>query len=108
VAFEAGRRLATAELNMKMIADANCSYSDGEGFIDYLRSVKTVQLAIVFREEEVGFTHVSLRSKGEVDVAAFAQRRNGGGHRNAAAFRTTGDMATVRAAITREAMEYLA
>ncbi len=106
-AFEAGHRLAAGELSLGMLDATNASYTDGEGFIDYLRAVKTVQMAILFREEENGSIYVSLRSKGEVDVSAFAQLRNGGGHRNAAAFRASGNLASVRAAVTREALEYL-
>lgn len=37
-----------------------------------------------------GAVHISLRSKGEVDVAAMAEKYGGGGHKNAASIRAEG------------------
>jgi phosphoesterase RecJ-like protein len=42
-----------------------------------------VRVAIFLREIEAERYRVSLRSKGDVDVAAIAERFGGGGHRNA-------------------------
>jgi phosphoesterase RecJ-like protein len=55
-----------------------------EGFIDYVRSVAGVQIAMMFREVSASEVRVSLRSRGSVDVARLAERFGGGGHRNAA------------------------
>lgn len=107
VAFEADGRLATAELTQAMFQETGSSRSDSESFINHLRSIRTVLMAALFREEEDGTVHVSLRSKGPVDVAAFARRYGGGGHRQAAAFRTRGSLLEVRARITREARLYI-
>ncbi len=107
VAFEADDRLATAELSQAMFLETGTSRSDAESFINHLRSVRTVLMAALFREEGDGTVHVSLRSKDPVDVAAFARRYGGGGHRQAAAFRTRGSLADVRAAVTRAARQYI-
>lgn len=107
VAFEAGHRLATAELSQAMFRETDTTRADAESFINHLRSVRTVLMAALFREERDGTVHVSLRSKDPVDVAAFARRYGGGGHRHASAFRTHGTLAHVRAVVTKEALEYL-
>ncbi|ROQ90199.1 DHH family phosphoesterase [Desulfosoma caldarium] len=107
VAFDADNRLATAELSQAMFRDTGATRADAESFINHLRSVRSVYMAALFREEEDGIVHVSLRSKDPVDVAAFARRYGGGGHRHAAAFRTRGVLAQVRAAVTQKAREYL-
>ncbi|MEJ5365835.1 MAG: bifunctional oligoribonuclease/PAP phosphatase NrnA [Desulfosoma sp.] len=107
VAFDAGDRLATAELSQAMFRETGTCRSDAESFINHLRSIRTVLMAALFREEGDGTVHVSLRSKEPVDVAAFARRYGGGGHRQAAAFRTQGSLADVRAAVTRAAREYI-
>lgn len=104
VEFHAGERLAAAELTRSMLEKTGGTRSDSEGFINHLRAVKPVQIAILFKEEENGLIHVSLRSKGNADVASFAQSHGGGGHRRAAAFRTNGSMDAVRARIVREAL----
>jgi phosphoesterase RecJ-like protein len=107
VSFHAGDRLAAAELSREMFLETSTTPADGEGFINHLRSVEPVKLAMLFREEEGGVVHVSLRSKGNVDVAAFAQRFRGGGHRRAAAFRTPGALREIRPRFTEEAVHYL-
>lgn len=106
-AFSPDHRLATAELTMKMFSETNTSPVDSEGFINHLRSVKPVEFAMLFREDQNGLVHVSLRSKAEIDVAEFAKRNGGGGHRNAAAFRVTGRLEAVRSRFTQEALNYL-
>jgi phosphoesterase RecJ-like protein len=108
VVFNAEDRLATAELTRQMFAETGTSEADSEGFINHLRSVGTVDVAILFREDKNGAIHVSMRSKGKVDVATFAQERGGGGHRNAAAFRAPGDMRSISARVTREMLDYIA
>ena len=78
LSFYADDRLATAEMTQEMFSETASSPSDAEGFINFLRSVKTVEMAMLFREGADGTIHVSMRSKGNVDVASFAQRRGGG------------------------------
>lgn len=107
VSFEGDDRLATAELSQAMFRETGTSRSDAESFINHLRSVRSVVMAALFREEDDGTVHVSLRSKEPVDVAAFARRYGGGGHRQAAAFRTQGSLSDVRALITRAARNYI-
>jgi len=107
VAFYADNRLATAELTRKMLAETDTTPADSEGFINHLRSVKSVELAMLFREDKDDLINVSMRSKGRVDVAALAQRFKGGGHRNAAAFKTSGPMEAVRRRFTEEALNHL-
>lgn len=107
VRFLAKDRLATAELSQKMLQDTATSPADSETFINHLRSVKPVEMAMFFKEEKDGLINVSMRSKGTVDVATFAQRQGGGGHRHAAAFRVRGHLNDVRVQYTQKALEYL-
>ncbi len=107
VEFHANSRLASAELSRAMLERTKTSYADSEGFINHLRSVKTVELAVFFREGSDGLIHVSLRSRNGIDVATFAQRHGGGGHRLAAACRIQGTLRAVRSMIVKEALEYL-
>lgn len=107
VSFYANDRLATAQLTREMFRETNTTQTDADGFITHLRSVKSVVLAMLFREEPDGGVHVSMRSKGALDVAALAQRFSGGGHRNAAAFRAPGPIEAAREKFTEEALSYL-
>ena len=107
VQFHAGSRIATAEMTRSMLSNASASYMDSEGFITHLRSVKSADLAILFREEGNGVVHISMRSRQGIDVAKLAQRHGGGGHRQAAACRIRGSLNAVRSQFIGEAASYI-
>lgn len=107
VTFAAENRLATARVTQAMFAETGSSATDSDGFIDHLRSVKSVEMAMLFREDNHGQVHVSLRSKGEVDVARFAKRYQGGGHRQAAAFNMPGTAEGICPQLAAAAERYL-
>lgn len=47
---------------------------------DEMRSIKSVLVAVLFREKDSRTIRVSLRSKGRINIAAIAEQYNGGGH----------------------------
>jgi phosphoesterase RecJ-like protein len=57
---------------------------DTEGLINFPLSVKDIQAVAFFKEQDPLNWRVSMRSKGNVDVAAIARTFGGGGHKNAA------------------------
>ncbi len=107
VEFHAGSKIVTAELTHAMLSGSSSYYMDSEGFINHLRSVKSADLAILFREVNDGLVHVSLRSREGIDVARLAQRHGGGGHRQAAACRIRGTLHSVRSMFIGEAVSYI-
>ncbi len=70
-----------------------------EGVVEFARSVRGVNIAILFRELANGRIKVSFRSVGGVDVAALAEQFGGGGHRRAAGASLSGDLAEVQARV---------
>jgi len=56
---------------------------DCEGIVNYALSIADVEAAVFLRELPEDQIRVSLRSKGRINVAAIAERLDGGGHRNA-------------------------
>jgi phosphoesterase RecJ-like protein len=107
VEFHAGSRIASAQLTRTMLSNSSASYMDSEGFINHIRSVKSVDLAILFREGSDGLIHVSMRSRQGIDVAKLAQRHGGGGHRQAAACRIPGSIQSVRSMFIGEAASFI-
>jgi phosphoesterase RecJ-like protein len=81
--------------------------SEAEDFISYPRSIRTAKAAVLFREL-AGEVKVSLRAKGEVNVARVAARFGGGGHPNAAGAILPGDLAHAKAAVLGAVREALA
>jgi phosphoesterase RecJ-like protein len=70
-----------------------------------VRRIEDVRVAALIQEQVNGRSthaagaryHVSLRSDGSVDVAAFAGTYGGGGHRTAAGFQIDGALADIKA-----------
>jgi bifunctional oligoribonuclease and PAP phosphatase NrnA len=83
------------------------SSDDLDGVVEFPRSIEGVRMALLFREIAQGRVKVSLRSVGDVDVAAFAKAYGGGGHTKAAGLSLTGSLAEVQATVLRAAREYL-
>ncbi len=68
---------------------AGIGYEAADGLIDLIRIAEEAGVACLLREVDGGRMKGSLRSRGEVDVGAIAQRLGGGGHHNAAGFTIT-------------------
>ena len=83
------------------------SSDDLDGVVEFPRSIEGVRMALLFREISQGRVKVSLRSVGDVDVAAFAKPYGGGGHTKAAGLSLTGSLAEVQATVLKAAREYL-
>jgi phosphoesterase RecJ-like protein len=81
---------------------------DLDGVVEHARSIAGIRLAILFREIAQGRIKASLRSVGDVDVAAFARRYGGGGHTKAAGLSLVGSMAAVQAEVLAAARKVLA
>ena len=79
------------------------SADDLDGVVEFPRSIAGVRMALLFREIAAGRIKVSLRSVGDVDVAAFAKPFGGGGHTKAAGLSMEGSMGDVQAARYSEA-----
>ena len=67
--------------------------TDTEGLIDLIRSIDSVQVAVLFEEMEDGRIRISARSKSpEMDVGAICSSFGGGGHTLAAGTRMKGPL----------------
>ncbi|MDR9854587.1 bifunctional oligoribonuclease/PAP phosphatase NrnA [Paenibacillus sp. VCA1] len=67
--------------------EAGASNEDLEGIVNYPRNIQGVEVGILFKVIHDHAVKVSLRSAGNVDVAALAQSFGGGGHVRAAGCR---------------------
>jgi phosphoesterase RecJ-like protein len=88
-------RVAAMWVSRQMFEETGTSAMDTDGFVNYPRAIESAEVAIFFREMDSGLVNVSLRSRGSQNVAEFAMKHDGGGHRNAAAFRRQGSLGNV-------------
>jgi phosphoesterase RecJ-like protein len=87
---------AALAVTLEMYRETGASAELTDGFVNYPRSIRGVEVAIFFREVRSGFFKVGFRSKGKVDVSALAAGFGGGGHHNAAGCTVAGTLAQVR------------
>ena len=86
-------RLAWISVSHEQMETAGAIEEDCEGLVNYALSIQDVQVAVFFRELPDGRFRVSLRSKGEVNVAAIAEKFGGGGHECASGCGVNGPLA---------------
>ncbi len=100
--LHAGGRIASVHLTRAMFGSAGAVAGDSEGLVDIPRSIAGVVAVVLLRETAPEQWKVSMRSRGKVDVQAVAERRGGGGHKNAAGCRVEGDLLLVQSALVAE------
>jgi phosphoesterase RecJ-like protein len=72
--------LAWIWVTQEQMARFHAREEDCEGLVNYVLSIQDVNVAAFFREQPDGRYRVSLRSKGQLDVAKVAEHFGGGGH----------------------------
>ncbi len=77
-------KLAWVVITEKLYRQFGATAEDTENFVNFVRSTKGVEVAILFRQTAASQYKISLRSKGRVDLSGLAQSLGGGGHKNAA------------------------
>jgi len=89
-------RIAIVYLDHEMARAAGGTYEDTEGLINLPLTVKEIQAVVFFKQIEGESYRVSMRSKGDIDIAAVAKEFGGGGHRNAAGCTAAGGIDTLQ------------
>jgi phosphoesterase RecJ-like protein len=104
------KRIAYTWVTTEMFEESGAKREDTEGLIDYARAIQGVVVAILFEElSEPGKFRVSLRSKHpKIDVNSIARRFGGGGHREAAGARFSGEPHEIERKVLAAVSEALA
>ena len=97
-------RLSLMAITRGMFDRTGTKPEDTDGLINYARNIEDVKVAALIQQVYNGSEesispdrfHVSLRSDGSVDVAAFAARFGGGGHSSAAGFSTESSLSDIK------------
>ncbi|REJ78916.1 MAG: bifunctional oligoribonuclease/PAP phosphatase NrnA [Acidobacteria bacterium] len=84
-------RIALMRQTLAMKEETGAVDGDNNGFVNMPLVAKEVLGSVYMREVKPGTYRVSVRSKGPINVARVAESFGGGGHKNAAGFRITGD-----------------
>jgi phosphoesterase RecJ-like protein len=94
-----GGQAASLSVTLDMYEDTGTDAELTDGFINYPRSIRGVEVAIFFRQVDAEKIKVGFRSKGKFNVAGFAAVFGGGGHHNAAGCTLGGTLGEVKSKI---------
>ena len=100
-------RLAFLRVESSMLSESGASIEMIDGFINYARSIRGVEVATQLRQSDAEGWTISFRSRGAVDVSKLAARFGGGGHHNAAGCCMTGTPDVLEAQLCKALTEML-
>ena len=79
-------RIVWSTITKKNLTMAGCRDYDADSIASEMISMKGVEAAVLFRENNSDMLRVSLRSNGDIDIGPLAQKYKGGGHSDIAGF----------------------
>jgi bifunctional oligoribonuclease and PAP phosphatase NrnA len=85
--LEIKNSIAFTYVDKKMYKKTGAGPEDTENFSGFPRMMQDIRISAFFRETGDNEWKVSLRSRGEVNVARIAELFKGGGHKNAAGYK---------------------
>jgi phosphoesterase RecJ-like protein len=108
-------QVASLRQTLKMREVAGAVDGDNNGFVNIPLTARDIVAVVYMREVGPDEYRVSLRSKGDINVARVAEKYGGGGHRNAAGLRIEGNwddkekelVAAVREAVARSSFDWI-
>ncbi len=99
LSLDGGGRIGSLVVSQQALKDAGALPEHTEGFVDLPRTIRDVEISILFNELADNRYKISLRSKGRVNVERVARAFGGGGHVNAAACMIEGELPAVKSRI---------
>ena len=98
--------VAIGFVNTSQLNNYNVEISDIDSVINTFRDTDKIKISVLIKQQTENEYKVSFRSKGNIDVGLIAKNLGGGGHKNAAATRITGNFETVSNKIKEEIDRY--
>lgn len=82
--FENHGRLAWFTIDQNMLKYSGATHADVDGYTDFVRTIKGVEVAVMIFDKGNGICRVNFRSKGKFIINGIAKQFGGGGHKYAA------------------------
>ncbi len=89
-------KTASMVVTQQHLQDTGAMMEHTDGFIDIPRTVKGIDIAMLYMQTEGNHFKLSLRSKGKINVEKIARKFGGGGHVNAAACKVEGNIDEIK------------
>ena len=82
-------------IDQNMLIESGAKNKDVDGFTDFVRTIKGVEVAVMFFEIETNVFRINFRSKGKYIINDVAKEIGGGGHKFAAGAMIKGNLSSV-------------
>lgn len=89
-------------VSLEMMRDLEVTWADTDDFIEFIRGLAGVKIALLLKEHERGVIKASLRSRDAFSANAVARKFGGGGHRHASGLTFRGTLEEARRALAAE------
>jgi phosphoesterase RecJ-like protein len=99
LALDPGGKIAWTSVTLPMYGRTGTDAEDTENFVNYLKFIEGVEVALIFKQIDQRSYKISFRSAGSVDVARIAGRFGGGGHVYASGCVVEGELADLQASV---------
>lgn len=96
LSFDLNHRVASMAVRQDALSSTGALIEHTEDFVDLPRSIKDVEISILYNEVARDEFKVSMRSKKDINVENIARIYGGGGHLNAAGFRVKGHFEQIK------------
>lgn len=90
--YELDGKIAWFKIDKELLDKAGAKAENIEGFTDFVRGIRGVEVAVKFLENSDQHTRINFRSKGKIVINKLAKQFNGGGHPYAAGAEIFKDM----------------
>jgi phosphoesterase RecJ-like protein len=105
--FTYNGKLVWFKITKEMMKKANAGKDDVDGFTDFARSIKGVEVSLMVFENADNSCRINFRSKGYYSINKIAQYFGGGGHSFAAGAKVSGKISDVTLKVVDKTIEIM-
>jgi phosphoesterase RecJ-like protein len=98
-------RVGSMVVTQNDLEETGAAWEHTEGFVDIPRTVKGIEVSVLYTQREDDHFKLSLRSKTKVNVEKLAKKFGGGGHIHASSCWMKGDIETIKSQIIQAVRE---
>ena len=98
-------KVGSLVVTQKALQETGASWELTEGFVDIPRTVRGIEVSVLYTQRGDNNFKLSLRSKADVNVEKVAKKFGGGGHIHASACWMKGDIESIKSQIIKAVRE---
>jgi len=100
--FHDHERVAFLTVTQEALTRAGAGMTDADGLVEFLRNIRNVDLAVLFKETDPDTYRLSMRASEALDATVVAGAFGGGGHQRAAGCDISAPLAVAQAKVLAE------